>query len=70
MQADAPSNFLMNEVAYNCAKGLAKLSIYQDDEVDPLKTCGYLAFWIRKLKPVEQCTSKFGVSVRGRFRSS
>ena len=43
-------------MAYNCAKDLEKIAIYQKDQVDPLKTYGYFGFWIRKVKPIEQAT--------------
>lgn len=50
------SNVLMNEAAYNCAKDLEKIAIYQKDQVNQLKTFGYFGFWIRKIRPVEQAT--------------
>lgn len=51
-----PSDILLNEVAFNCAKDLEKIAIYQEDQVDELKTIGYFGFWIRKIKPIEQAT--------------
>lgn len=50
------SNILMNDVAYNCAKDLEKIAIYQKDKVNQLKTFGYFGFWVRKIKPIEQAS--------------
>jgi len=51
-----PSNQILIEIAENCARDLVKLSIYQNDEVNPIKTFGYICFWVRKLKPMEATT--------------
>lgn len=47
---------LVRQTAYHTAKDLAKLAIYQDDRVDPIKQIGTLCFWVRKLKPVRSAT--------------
>lgn len=51
-----PSQKILKELCENCARDIVKLSIYQRDLVDPIKTFGYLCFWVRKLKPISNAT--------------
>nr|CAX84022.1 uncharacterized protein [uncultured bacterium] len=47
----------VREVAWHSARDIQKLAIYQEDSVDPIKFFGYLAFWVRKLKPVRHAVA-------------
>lgn len=49
-----PQPGAFDEVANNASKDLEKLALYQEDSIDPLKQMGYAAFWIRKIKPLDQ----------------
>jgi len=52
------SDEILIEVAYNAAKDIEKITLYQKNNVDEIKIAGYLGFWIRKLKPVQKAVRK------------
>lgn len=48
---EVPRTYL-EEAAYNAAKDIYKMALYHPDGLEPLKTFGYMCFWVRKIKPV------------------
>ncbi len=52
LEAQKVSDARLVRAAHHFAKDIAKMKMYQDDNISVTKYVGYMCFWIRKMSPV------------------